>query len=152
MKRHYCKHKLLRLSTTCGRQISQVPCPSGLKLMATVAIPSSAAGSYLPTSHHKEFRSRTHGPFFISSFVHEAIRQNVLVGRRQFRTTPGLCWLFWWRRTGHSFWILNSDFWGETRQMKVCTWAEALFSSEKISDFATVVFSFLFDKYCPIIN
>ena len=29
---------------------------------------------------------------------------------------------------------------------------KALFSSEKISVFATVAFSFLFDKYCPIIN
>jgi len=28
----------------------------------------------------------------------------------------------------------------------------ALFSSEKISDFATVAFSFLFDKYCLIMN
>jgi len=28
----------------------------------------------------------------------------------------------------------------------------ALFSSEKISDFATVALSFLFDKYCPIMN
>jgi hypothetical protein len=29
--------------------------------------------------------------------------------------------------------------------------AKALFSCEKISDFDTVVFSFLFDKYYPII-
>jgi len=29
---------------------------------------------------------------------------------------------------------------------------KALFSSEKISDFATVAILFLFDKYCPIIN
>ena len=29
---------------------------------------------------------------------------------------------------------------------------KALFSSEKISDFATVALSFLFDKYCPIMN
>ena len=29
---------------------------------------------------------------------------------------------------------------------------EALFSSQKISDFATVAFLFLFDKYCPIMN
>jgi len=27
-----------------------------------------------------------------------------------------------------------------------------LFSLEKISDFSTVALSFLFDKYCPIIN
>ena len=27
-----------------------------------------------------------------------------------------------------------------------------LFNSEKILDFGTVVFSFLFDKHCPIIN
>jgi len=30
--------------------------------------------------------------------------------------------------------------------------AKALFSSEKISDFAIVALSFLFDKYCPIMN
>ena len=30
--------------------------------------------------------------------------------------------------------------------------AMALFSFEKISDFATVALSFLFDKYCPIMN
>ena len=29
-------------------------------------------------------------------------------------------------------------------------YATALFSSEKISDFANVALSFLFDKYCPI--
>ena len=29
---------------------------------------------------------------------------------------------------------------------------KALFSSEKISDFGTVVFLFLFDKYYPIID
>ena len=28
----------------------------------------------------------------------------------------------------------------------------ALFSFEKISDFATVIFLFLFDKYCSIMN
>jgi hypothetical protein len=30
--------------------------------------------------------------------------------------------------------------------------AKALFISEKISDFATVAISFLFDKYCPTMN
>ena len=30
--------------------------------------------------------------------------------------------------------------------------ARALFSSKKISDFATVALSFLFDKYCLIMN
>ena len=29
---------------------------------------------------------------------------------------------------------------------------KALFSSEKNSDFAIVALSFLFDKFCPIIN
>jgi len=29
---------------------------------------------------------------------------------------------------------------------------EALFSFEKILNFATVALSFLFDKYCPIMN
>ena len=30
--------------------------------------------------------------------------------------------------------------------------SQALFSSEKISDFGTVAFSFVYDKYYPIIN
>jgi len=34
----------------------------------------------------------------------------------------------------------------------MCRKIQALFSSEKISDFATVALSFLFDKYCPIMN
>ena len=37
----------------------------------------------------------------------------------------------------------RKTFWEKTK---------ALFSSEKISDFAIIAFLFLFEEYCPIVN
>jgi len=50
---------------------------------------------------------------------------------------------------GFSF---NNVCQGTCRLVTVCWFAQALFSSEKISDFGTEAFSFLFNKYYPIID
>jgi len=55
-------------------------------------------------------------------------------------------------RRGEQTGILRKSAHDLRRRHGIIPATKALFSSEKISDFDIVALSFLFDKYCPIMN